>query len=86
MLRRSAGRALCGGRTHPASAGLPKVILRWHHQLGSLPIPKSSQLERLAEDLDVFGFSLTEDEIAAVTGSGGGAAASSEATDVHEDM
>lgn len=45
-----------------------QVILRWHVQLGSLPIPKSSSPERQRENLDVFGFELTEDEVAAITG------------------
>lgn len=44
-----------------------QVILRWHVQLGSLPIPKSSSPERQAENLDVFGFELTEQEIADIS-------------------
>jgi diketogulonate reductase-like aldo/keto reductase len=43
------------------------VILRWHVQLGSLPIPKSATPSRQAENLDVFGFELTDDEVAAIT-------------------
>jgi 2,5-diketo-D-gluconate reductase A len=44
------------------------VILRWHVQLGSLPIPKSSSPERQRQNLDIFGFELTDDEIAAISG------------------
>ena len=44
-----------------------QVILRWHVQLGSLPIPKSADPGRQAENLDVFGFALTDDEMAAIT-------------------
>jgi len=44
-----------------------QVILRWHVQLGSLPIPKSADPGRQAENLDVFGFELTDDEMAAIT-------------------
>ena len=44
-----------------------QVILRWHVQLGSLPIPKSADPRRQAENLDVFGFELTDDEMAAIT-------------------
>ncbi|HSU03909.1 MAG TPA: aldo/keto reductase [Nocardioides sp.] len=44
-----------------------QVILRWHVQLGSLPIPKSADAGRQAENLDVFGFELTEDEMAAIS-------------------
>jgi 2,5-diketo-D-gluconate reductase A len=50
---------------HDVSPG--QVILRWHVQLGSLPIPKSADPGRQAQNLDVFGFELTEDEMAAIT-------------------
>ena len=51
--------------TYDVSPG--QVILRWHVQLGSLPIPKSADPTRQAENLDVFGFELTETEMAAIT-------------------
>ena len=51
---------------HGVSPG--QVILRWHVQLGSLPIPKSADPRRQAENLDVFGFELTEAEMAAISG------------------
>lgn len=35
-----------------------QVVLRWHIQLGALPIPKSSSPERQRANLDVFGFEL----------------------------
>ena len=44
-----------------------QVILRWHVQLGSLPIPKSSSVERQRQNLDVFGFELTEGEVSAIS-------------------
>src|SRR4051794_5458944 len=47
-----------------------QVILRWHVQLGSLPIPKSADPERQRQNLDVFGFELTDDEVAAITALG----------------
>ena len=47
-----------------------QVILRWHHQLGSLPIPKSADPGRQAENLDIFGFALAEDEVVAITALG----------------
>jgi 2,5-diketo-D-gluconate reductase A len=43
-----------------------QVVLRWHVQLGSVPIPKSSTPERQAANLDVFGFELTDDEMTAI--------------------
>jgi len=40
-----------------------QVILRWHHQLGSIPIPKSSSKERQIENISIFDFSLDEAEM-----------------------
>lgn len=45
-----------------------QAILRWQLQLGSLPIPKSGTGERQRENLDVFGFELTDAEVAAISG------------------
>jgi diketogulonate reductase-like aldo/keto reductase len=47
-----------------------QVILRWHVQLGSLPIPKSADPERQRANLDVFGFELTDEEVAAISALG----------------
>ena len=47
-----------------------QVILRWQVQLGAVPIPKSATPSRQRENLDVFGFELTDDEMAAITGLG----------------
>lgn len=47
-----------------------QVVLRWHVQLGVVPIPKSASTERQYENLDVFDFSLTEDEMAQISGLG----------------
>ena len=47
-----------------------QVILRWQVQLGSIPIPKSATPERQRQNLDVFGFELTDDEVAAITALG----------------
>lgn len=45
-----------------------QVILRWQHQLGSIPIPKSATRERQAANLDIFGFELAPAEVEAITG------------------
>lgn len=45
-----------------------QVVLRWHTQLSSTPIPKSADAGRQRENADVFGFMLTGDEIAAISG------------------
>lgn len=47
-----------------------QVILRWHLQLGVVPIPKSSSPERQYENLDLFGFDLTDDEMTEITALG----------------
>src|SRR5829696_591192 len=47
-----------------------QVILRWQVQLGIVPLPKSSDAERQRANLDVFGFELTDAELAAITGLG----------------
>lgn len=47
-----------------------QVILRWHVQLGSIPIPKSADPSRQAENLAVFDFELTDEEVAAITALG----------------
>lgn len=40
-----------------------QIILRWELQHGVLPIPKSTHLERIQENADLFGFELDEDEM-----------------------
>jgi 2,5-diketo-D-gluconate reductase A len=47
-----------------------QVILRWQVQLGVVPLPKSSDSQRQRSNLDVFGFELTDDELAAITALG----------------
>ncbi|HUV48477.1 MAG TPA: aldo/keto reductase, partial [Actinomycetes bacterium] len=58
------GPAATHGRT-PA-----QVVLRWHLQLGAVPLPKAASEERQRENLDVFDFVLSEVEMAAITGLG----------------
>ena len=44
-----------------------QIVLRWHLQLGVLPIPKSATPARQAENLAVLDFDLTEQQMAAIT-------------------
>ncbi|MFF2328108.1 MULTISPECIES: aldo/keto reductase [unclassified Streptomyces] len=44
-----------------------QAVLRWHTQLGAVPIPKSADPGRQRENLDLFGFELTPDELARVS-------------------
>ena len=45
-----------------------QAVLRWHVQLGVVPLPKASSPERQRENLDVFSFELTTHEMNALTG------------------
>ncbi|MBP2414423.1 diketogulonate reductase-like aldo/keto reductase [Arthrobacter stackebrandtii] len=43
-----------------------QVVLRWHVQSGHLVIPKASSATRIAENLDVFGFALSDAQMAEI--------------------
>lgn len=43
-----------------------QVILRWHYQIGALAIPKSADPTRQKDNIDIFDFSLTNEETAAI--------------------
>lgn len=45
-----------------------QIILRWHLQLGHIVIPKSVAAERIQENIDVFDFSLSEQEVVLISG------------------
>ncbi|GAA5188306.1 aldo/keto reductase [Rugosimonospora acidiphila] len=47
---------------------VPQVVLRWHVQHGIPVIPKSANPGRIKENFDLFGFSLSEDEMARIDG------------------
>jgi 2,5-diketo-D-gluconate reductase A len=44
-----------------------QVVLRWHIELGLVAIPRSSNPARIAQNIDIFDFVLTGDEIAAIS-------------------
>jgi len=44
-----------------------QVVLRWHIELGVVAIPRSANPRRIAENINIFDFSLTNDEIAAIS-------------------
>ncbi len=62
-----------------------QVVLRWHVQSGALPIPRSTDPERQRQNLDVFGFELTEEEVRAI-GSGPQSRLWDGDPDTHEEM
>jgi diketogulonate reductase-like aldo/keto reductase len=43
-----------------------QIILRWHIEHGTSAIPKSSRAERIAENINIFDFKLTPEEIDAI--------------------
>jgi len=43
-----------------------QIVLRWHVQQGLIPLPKSASPARQAENLAVFDFELTADDLAAL--------------------
>ena len=45
-----------------------QVVLRWLNQRGVVVIPKTVRRERMAENLDIFGFTLTDKEMQAIAG------------------
>lgn len=49
------------GKAHGKSAA--QVMLRWHLQRGVVVIPKSTHVERMRENLDVFDFALSDEEM-----------------------
>ena len=44
-----------------------QVCLRWLIQLGMLPLPKSGNIERMKQNLEVFDFELTPEEMAVIS-------------------
>ena len=43
-----------------------QIILRWHIENGIIPIPRSTNESRLRQNIDVFDFSLTPDEVESI--------------------
>jgi 2,5-diketo-D-gluconate reductase A len=43
-----------------------QTILRWHLQLGNVVFPKSVTPERIRENIEIFDFELSEDDMAAI--------------------
>ena len=58
--------ALLSGIGEKHGKSVAQVVLRWLTQRGVIAIPKSVRAERMAENLDVFDFELTDDQMAAI--------------------
>lgn len=69
------GEGRCGMFENPVLAKIgakygrtvAQVILRWHLQQGTVVIPKSTHIERMQENFNVFDFSLSDEDMAAVS-------------------
>jgi 2,5-diketo-D-gluconate reductase A len=53
---------------------IAQTIIRWHLQNGDIVIPKSTHAERIKENIDVFGFELSAEDMKAISGLGKGEA------------
>ncbi|PSL41575.1 diketogulonate reductase-like aldo/keto reductase [Planomicrobium soli] len=47
---------------------IAQVVLRWHHQIGSVSIPRSTSPQRQRENINIFDFALSETEMSAIAG------------------
>jgi diketogulonate reductase-like aldo/keto reductase len=45
-----------------------QILLRWCIQMGVVPIPKANKVEHLRENLDIFDFELSADDMATLNG------------------
>ncbi|MEI3326812.1 MAG: aldo/keto reductase [Thomasclavelia sp.] len=51
-------------RKYNKNAG--QIILRWIYQEGVISLPKSTNLERMRGNIDIFDFELTDEEMKAI--------------------
>ena len=58
--------AVIAGIARARSISPAQVVLRWHLQLGAVPIPKSGSPARQAQNLDVVGSDLSAEDMAAI--------------------
>jgi 2,5-diketo-D-gluconate reductase A len=53
------------GRRYDKSPG--QIVLRWHMQHGLAAVPRSSNPGRLAQNIAIFDFELSPDEVASIS-------------------
>ncbi len=51
---------------------IAQVILRWQVQQGNIVIPKSTHAERMRENIDIFDFELSDEDMKTISGLGKG--------------
>jgi 2,5-diketo-D-gluconate reductase A len=57
---------LTGIGSSPRGKSVAQLVLRWLIQRGVVVVQKSVRPERMRENIDVFGFELTDDEMARI--------------------
>ncbi|MER5650758.1 aldo/keto reductase [Streptosporangium sp. NPDC002524] len=55
-----------------------QIVLRWHIELGLITVPKSSSPERMRSNADIFGFTLTPEEVSGLSALDRGEAAATD--------
>jgi 2,5-diketo-D-gluconate reductase A len=45
-----------------------QVVLRWHVQIGAVPVPKSVTPSRFRSNLEIFDFELDDDDLDRISG------------------
>ncbi|MER6949282.1 aldo/keto reductase [Nonomuraea sp. NPDC000554] len=60
------GNELIGKVAAAHGKSISQVTLRWHIQRGDIVFPKTTSRKRMEENLDVFGFSLSAEEVEAI--------------------
>ena len=63
-----------------------QIVLRWHVQQGLVAIPKASHRDRLQANLDVFGFELSDEDLADIAGLADGTRVSGLDPRTHEEF
>ncbi len=63
-----------------------QVVLRWHVQQGLVTFPKASSRGRLVENLDVYGFELTDEDLAGIATLADGTRVNGQYPDVWEEF
>ena len=49
--------------SHKYQVTVPQLALRWHVQRGNIPIPKTKSRDRMKENIDIFNFHISSDDM-----------------------
>ena len=45
---------------------IAQIVLRWHIERGIIPIPKSSNESRINENIDIFDFEISQEDMKSI--------------------